>query len=122
MITLTNPIPVTTVLGSAGKTNYDRLDITSLTYDVINKNITGQCALLVSTNAAATPILGTFSIPTTGTAVLSLAIPTLPFYASLALTGPQQATVQGWIQTAQNTVEAGLVAVAVITGTQSTGS
>ena len=122
MITLTNPIAVTTILGSAGKTNYDRLDLLSINYDVANKNLQGQCALIASGSPQATPIPGAFNIPTTGSAILTLSIPTLPFYASLALTSGQQAAVQGWITAAQNQVEAGLVSVAVVTGTQSPGS
>ncbi len=121
MITLTNTIPVTTVLGSGSKAAYDRLDIVTIHYDVIGKSVTGQCQLVSSAIAQAAPIQGVYSIPTSGQAILTVTIPTLPFYASVALTSPQQAVVQGWITSAQNTVEAGLISVAVVTGTQAPG-
>jgi hypothetical protein len=122
MITLTNTIPVTTVLGSTNKTAYDRLRLTSIVYDVTNKSISGSCEIVVSTNAQAQAIQGSYTIPTTGAAILQVTIPSLPFYASLPLTTAQQATVAGWVQTAQNQVEGGLVAVGVIAGVQSAGS
>lgn len=121
MITLTTPAKVATVLGSSALTNYDRLDLITIHYDVLNKAISGQCQLVASGNAQATAIQGSFSIPTSGQAILTISIPTLPFYASIALTSAQQATVAGWIASAQNTVEAGLVSVGVAAGTQSAG-
>lgn len=122
MITLTTPIQVTAVLGSAGKTNYDRLNLTTIVYDVTNKNINGSCSLLATGAPAAAAIPGSYSIPTTGAAILTISIPTLLYAASLALTTAQQAAVQGWIGAAQNTVEAGLVSVNVVAGVQSAGS
>lgn len=121
MITLTTQIPVKTVLGAAGNTNYDRLNILTLLYDVVNKSISGQCQLMVSTNSAATPIIGSYNIPTSGQAILTISIPNLPYFGSVALTSPQQAIVQGWVQSAQNTLEAGFVSVGVISGVQATG-
>ena len=122
MITLTNPIQVTTVLGSTGKTSYDRLDLTTINYDVVNKNLSGQCVLLASGSPQAQTIQGNYNVPTTGSAILTVTIPTLPFYASIALTSPQQAVVQGWVTAAQNTVEAGLVSIGVVAGAQTPGS
>ena len=122
MITLTNPVAVTTTLGASTKTNYDRLDLTSISMDVLNKNITGQCQLVASGTPGAAVIQGSYSIPTTGGAIMTVTIPSLPFYAQIALTSGQQAVVQGWISSTQNTVEAGIVSVAVVAGTQSSGT
>lgn len=121
MITLTNVRPVTTVLGSASQTNYDRLDVISIFMDVVNKNISGTCQLLSSGSPQAKPIPGTYSIPTSGSAVLDVEVPSLPFYATIPLTSPQQATVQGWIASTQNLIESGLVSVGVVAGTQAAG-
>jgi len=121
MITLTTSKAVTTVLGSASTTSYDRMNLVTIHYDVVNKNISGQCQLSSSAAPTATPIVGQYNIPTTGTAVMTVSIPNIPFYASIALTTPQQVAVAGWITTAQNTVEAGFVSVAVVAGVQSTG-
>jgi hypothetical protein len=121
MITLTNPAKVSTVLGSAALTNYDRLDLLTIVMDVANKSISGQCQLVSSGTPTATPIIGSYSIPTTGSAQLAISIPNIPFFATLPLTSAQQATVQNWVQTTQNTIESGLVAVGVVAGVQSTG-
>jgi hypothetical protein len=121
MITLATPSTVPTTLGGTGKTNYDRLDITTLMFDVVNKTVSGQCQLLSSADPQAAPISGSYNIPTTGTAPLNVAIPSLGFFASLTPTTAQQATVQSWIQAAQTQVEAGLVALAVVAGVQSPG-
>lgn len=120
MITLTNPIQVTTVLGSTSKTNYDKLDLTMLTYDVIGQQIVGSCRLSSSSASAATNIEGSFSIPASG-GPLTISIPNLPFFAALSLNSDQQAVVRDWITTAQNNVEGGLVGVGVVQGAQSTG-
>lgn len=119
MITLTNPIPVTTVLGSTGKTNYDRLILSMFTYDLAAKNISGHCSLTASGNANAAPIQGTFNIPSSGT--VTVTIPSLPFYASIVLTAPQTAVVLGWMASGQNAIEAGLVAIGLAAGLQSAG-
>lgn len=122
MITLTNPATVTTTLGSSTKTNYDRLDIITIFMDVINKNISGNCQLISSGTPGAAAITGTYSIPTSGSAIMSVTIPSLPFYAQLALTSGNQTTVQGWIASTQNTIESGLIGVGVVAGTQSSGT
>lgn len=122
MITLTTTIPVRTVLGSASNTNYDRLDVVSVNFDVINQGLSGTCQLVCSTVPSATPILGSYTIPTHGSATLQMSIPNISFFATLALTTGQQTTVQSWVSNAQNTVESGLLGVGVITGTQSAGT
>jgi hypothetical protein len=121
MIRLTNPIPVNTVLGSSSKTNYDTIELVSLNYDVVSQTIGGTCRVVCSGTPTAAPILGSYFIPTANGLAMSVSVPTLPFYAQILLDAAQQAVVQGWIQAAQNTVEAGLVAVGVVAGTQPNG-
>ena len=119
MITLTNPIQVPTVLGSATKTSYDKLVMSMINYDVPAKVITGQCLLTATGNPAAMPIQGTFNIPSAGT--LTISIPSLSFYASAILSAPQTAAVQGWITAGQNSIEAGLLAIGLASGVQANG-
>ena len=120
MITLTDPLQVITTIGSGSRALYDRLELASIAIDVINKNITGTCQLVASTGGVP-PIPGTYNIPTSGAALMTISIPNALYFAEVPLTSTQQSTVQGWINTAQNNVEAGLIALGVAAGTQTPG-
>ena len=119
MITLTTPAQIATVLGSASKTNYDRMDVTTINYDVLNQNISGSCRIYSSVSPSSQTVFGNYSISAAGQVQVS--IPNLPFFASISLTAPQTTVVQGWISDAQNNVEGGLTSIGVVSGTQSSG-
>lgn len=120
MITLTTPLQVITTLGSSSRSLYDRLELVTIGMDVINKNINGTCQLVASTGGVP-PIPGTYNMPTSGSAVMTISIPNALYFAEVTLTSTQQSTVQGWISSAQNNVEAGLISLGVVAGTQATG-
>lgn len=122
MITLTTPIQVPSTLGSSATTAYNKLRIVSANADPVSQGINAQVQLMVSSNAVAPIIYGTLSIVTTGGGpVCNITIPTLNFYIGISLTGPQVTAVQGWIASLQNSVEAGLISIAAVSGTQSNG-
>lgn len=121
MITLTTPKSVNNVLGSATTVSYDKVVITSLSYDIVAKLISGAIKLVSSTIGSQTPIIGTVTI-SVSSATATVLFPTLAFSSTVALSGPQTTSVQGWFDTVQAQVEGGLVSVGIIAGTQSTGT
>lgn len=118
MITLTNSVQVTTTLGSASKTAYDKLSLLTMHYEIGAMTITGACKLFSSAAPSALDIQGSYSIDSV-TGKLTVSIPNLPFFASLTLSAGQKTTVQGWITSAQASIEGGMVTVGVIQGVQS---
>jgi hypothetical protein len=119
MITLTTAMQVLTAIGSGTTTPYGRLDVVSITYDVTNKQVSGSLQLIAPGNPAAAPIPGSFSISSTG--VLQVTMQSLGFYGTAQLTAPQLTAMQGWITSAQNSVEGGLISIGVVAGTQTAG-
>jgi hypothetical protein len=121
MITLTTPVQVATVLGSPNTVPYQKLDFTTASLDMTAKSISGSCLLISTSNPTSPPIPGSYTITTQGTPQAALTMPDLSFYTTVTLTGPQQTAVSGWIAGFQNNVEAGVVSIAMVAGTQSAG-
>ena len=67
------------------------------------------------------PIVGRLSIDVP-TAKLEIEVKQLDFYRRVTLTGPQNNAVLGYIQSAQNNLENGLVSLLLVDGVQTTGS
>ena len=121
MITLTTPKAVNSVLGGAATIAYDRLVLSPFTMNPVDKTIAGTVRLSASGNPEMPTIQGQFTIllvPKT----LEIIIDRLDFYRKITLPDPQVATVQGWINSSQNSIEAGLISVGVVAGTQQTGT
>jgi hypothetical protein len=122
MITLTNPKVVNTVLGGTATVNYDKLVVTNISYDTINKQISGQVKVTCTLDAAQIPLLGNFSIlPQASPATVTLTIAGFPFNRTINLTGAQQTSVLGWFDTNQAQIENGFISVVMAAGTQATG-
>lgn len=122
MIILTNPKQVNSILGnSAALVAYDRIVLSPLTFDPKSLIISAVIRVTSVASSDMQEILGKLDI-NTSTGKLLIEIPTLDFYRRLTLSGGQITTVNGWINTTQNTIEAGLITVAVMAGVQSTGS
>jgi|ERR1017187_5967029 hypothetical protein len=123
MIILTTPLQVPTVLGSATTVGYNKLRVVSITLDPVSLTINAQVQLMVSTIITQPMIYGSLSIIATGaTPVCVLQVPNLNFNATVTLAGANLTTVQGWITGMQNSIEQGLISIAEVAGTQSTGT
>jgi hypothetical protein len=124
MIALTYAADVATVVGSDPSTwiGYDRFALTTMSFDVLNNNITGSCQLTSSTLPNGAPVFGSYSIPTTGAAILTLTIAPIAMYVSIALTSTQQSVIQRLVQNTQNALETNLISFGAASGTQSPGT
>lgn len=122
MITLTNPIKVPNSLGGTTFNNYDKLNIVAIQSDPKSDEIDATVEISVSADASQPIISGTLQIVAKGNSPsVVLQVPTLNFYRGLTLLAGDLPGIQGWINTLQNNIEAGLVGKALVTGVQSTG-
>jgi hypothetical protein len=122
VIILTTPIQVPSQLGSSQTAAYNKLRIVSITSDPVAQTINAQVQLMVQSNPSQPIVSGSLAIVSAGgTPSCVLQVPSLNYNTGVPLTGPQASTVQGWITTLQNNIEAGLVSVLVVAGAQSTG-
>jgi hypothetical protein len=126
MITLTTPAQVNSVLGGSTLVGYDHMVLSPITYDTVNQTIAATIRLTSTANPNMQVITGTmfvsaatFTSDTTGK--LEVTVEKLDFYRRVALSAAELEAVVGMVQSAQNSVEAGLVGLGVIAGTQSTG-
>lgn len=121
MITLTTPPQINSVLGGNAPVGYNHLVLAPFTMDAFTRKITGTLRITSTTNPEMPVIVGSMSIDL-GPGALKVRVEQLDYYRELILSGAQINAVQGWINSAQNAIEAGLISVSVISGTQSTGA
>jgi hypothetical protein len=122
MIILTNPLSVPVSFGSSTTATYDKIRIVQITSDPLGQQIQALVQLLSSTNPNLAVIRGSLIINLTGaTPSVVLQCASLGFTFSDNLTAGQVTTIQGWITTMQNNLEAGIISLGAIAGTQSTG-
>jgi hypothetical protein len=102
---------------------YNKLRIVSINADPFSMTISAQVQLMVSSTPAQPWIYGSLSIVATGaTPACTLQIPNLNFNATVSLAGANLTAVQGWITGLQNNIESGLISIAEVAGTQSSGT
>jgi hypothetical protein len=121
MITLTNAPVVKSVLGGSATVSYNKLVLSAINYDSVNMLINATVRLTSTAEPSMQPVAGTLKI-NTQTAVLTIEVQQLDFYRQIVLTGPQNTSVQSIITNAQNSLEAGLISVGVVAGTQAPGA
>ena len=121
MITLTTAPAVNSVLGGSSTVSYNKMVLASITYDVVAMTINAGVKITSTAEPSMQPVSGTLKI-NTATAVLTIEVQQLDFYRQIVLTGPQNTNVQGMITNAQNALEAGLISVGVVAGTQAPGA
>ena len=118
MITLTTPPQVRTVLGGASTTEYDRFVLSQIVYDPPAGTINGLVKITSSADPTMNPILGRFKI---AGAILEIEVEQLGVYRRVSLDTNAQSEVAGYISSAQDTLETGMVSLGVIAGVQATG-
>jgi hypothetical protein len=122
MITLTTPPTIATLLGSNSPASYGKLRIMDIFSDPVTQAITATIQLIDTANTNLPILTGSLTVVTQGNSpIVSVAVPALNLSNVVALTSAQQTTVQGWITTLQNSLEAGLISLGLIAGTQATG-
>jgi hypothetical protein len=89
--------------------------------DPVTLLIHGTLRLTSTTNPEMQAITGSLRI-NASTGLLTIEVEQLDFYRQVQLSGPQITAVRTIITNAQNAIEAGLVNLGVIAGTQSTGA
>lgn len=120
MITLTNPIKIPNSLGGTTFNSYNKMRIVSIAADPVTQAIIAQVQLMVSSDATQSIIAGSLVINTQGSPNATLQIPAIDVFIGIDINSAV-ATIQGWITSLQNNIEAGLVSTGTVTGTQSTG-
>lgn len=118
MITLTAPPTVNTVLGGVALVSYDKLVITPFVLDPVTGTVTGSVRMTSTANSAMQPLTGTLRI---ASGVLTVEISQVDFFRQIQLSVGQINSVNAIITNAQNALEAGLVSLGVVAGTQTTG-
>ena len=121
MITLTTPKAINSVLGANTTVSYERMILSHIEIDTVAQTISCAVTLISTSVPAQQRINGSLFASVTGL-FLDLQIPQISFFKKITLTNPQATNLLGQIQTAQNQIEAGLVTLAVVAGTQSTGA
>lgn len=123
MITLTTPPEINSVLGGTAPVAYNKLVLGPFTLDPVTlaSGVRGTVRLTSTGSPTMQPITGNLFI-NASTGVLTIEVAQLDFYRQIQLSGAQLTSVQNIITNAQNSLEAGLVSLGVIAGTQSTGA
>lgn len=120
MITLTSPPEINSVLGGNTLVPYNRLVLAPFSIDPVTLLINGTVRLISTANPTMQPILGKFTL-NNSSGLFTIEVPQLDFVKQLQLSGPQITSVNTIIQNAQNGLEAGMITIGAIAGTQSTG-
>lgn len=118
MITLSTPPAVRTVLGGSTTVDYDRFVLSQITHDPVAGTINGLVRITSTAAPTMNPIMGRFRI---AGSILEIEVEQLDFYRRVSLDTNAQNSVAGFIATAQNQLEAGMVSLGVIAGVQTSG-
>jgi hypothetical protein len=120
MIALTTPIQINQVLGGNDPVAYDKCVLTDVRYDTIGRVITARVFVSSTSMPEADVIRGDLTIDRTVPSVV-LKVPQLDIVRRIQLTGPQSNAVDNLINNQQDALEAGLISINAVDGTQSTG-
>lgn len=121
MITLTTPHQIQSVLGGSTPVAYGKLVIGPFTMDGVGQTITGTLRLTSTTVPSMQPIMGSIRVNIPGGNEFIIEVPQLDFYRRLVLTSPQATAIIAQIEAAQAQLENGIIALAVVAGTRSSG-
>ncbi len=120
-ITLTTPPSLNNTLGGSTSVSYDHVVMSPLSFDAVNKTISGTARITASASPKADVVTGTLRIDISKN-ILVFNIEQLDLIHKSELSPAQIIAVQGMLDDAQASIEAGLVSIGVIDGIQSVGT
>ena len=120
-ITLTTPPSLNNILGGNNLVEYDHVVLSPLTFSPTDLTVAGTVRLTSSVNTDADVVTGTVTI-NASTGTVTFIIANLDIHHKTTLSAAQITAVTGYISSAQDSIEAGLVTIGVVAGTQSTGT
>jgi len=118
LITLTAPWLSTTDLGGVSGISYDTFEVISLTFDLVNKIITGICQLISKAAPMSPAILGNLTINNN---TITVSFPGADINTSINLNVAQQAALSLGCANAQNNTETAIVNIGAVIGVQTLG-
>ena len=121
MITLTTPPQINSILGGNAPVDYNKLVLGPFTLDPVGSTVSGTIRLTSTASPAMQAITGRLQISIAQN-ILTVEVAQLDFYRQIQLNVGQVNSVNTIISNAQNALEAGMVSLGVIAGTQSTGA
>jgi hypothetical protein len=120
-ITLTTPSQINTVLGGNTLVSYDHVVLSPINFSPVDLIISATIRLTASVNPEMDVVTGNLRI-SLSQGTLLLTIEQLDIVRKMQLSAGQITAIQTIINNTQDALEAGLVSVGVVEGTQSTGT
>ena len=120
-ITLTAAASINSVLGGNTPVGYQHLVLSPFTMDPVANTVSGTLRLTSDASPEMQAIIGNLNI-NASSGVLIIEVSQLDFYRRIQLSAGQITAVITIIRNAQNAIEAGLITLGVIAGTQATGT
>lgn len=121
MITLTLAESIKTQIGGSGSVSYERVVLSPISFDAVDRTISGRIRLISTSTPAAEVVRGEFQI-LLGPGVLTCRLDQRGVARRVELSGAQVTAAQNILNDAQNALEQGFINLGVIPGTQSTGA
>lgn len=121
MITLTTPHAIRNVIGGVTTTDYNKLVISTIAYDVVAQSMRCTIRLTSTGSPNMTALRGNLEINTSAQ-LLTIEIEQLDLHRVINLTTGQNNTLKNMISDAQNAIESGLITLGAVAGTQSNGT
>jgi hypothetical protein len=121
MITLTTPSQINSILGGNAPVSYDKLVVSPMNFNPVDQTIVGQIRLTSTADPAMDAVTGSLRVDVSKSELL-IDVPQVDFRRRIVLSAGQKTSVLSMIESAQASVENGLVALAVISGTRSAGA
>jgi hypothetical protein len=91
-----------------------------MTFNPVNLTITGTIRIVSTANPTMQAITGSFTVDASS-GVLEISVSQLDFYRRIMMSPGQILAAKGMLNNAQNAIEAGLISMGILDGTQSTG-
>jgi len=120
MITLTTPPQINSVLGGTAPIAYNKLVLGPFTMDGVTQTVRGTLRLTSTASPSMQPITGTLTI-TVPSSDVTVEVAQLDFYRRITSNSGQNTAVLGIIETAQASLENGLISLGLIGGTRTAG-
>jgi hypothetical protein len=121
MITLTTPPQVNTVVGGSMLVSFGKFVISPFRFDALNKRVDASIVITSTTDPQQSNLSGNLTIDYNTGGSLLLAIDQLDIRRRINLTAGQINAIAAVVNSAQDSLEAGLISLGLVAGTQSSG-